>query len=575
MNGRVLTRLGVGLALIAGLAVFVGERLAVTTDVSHLLPATEDPRLAAIVRALADSELSRTMVVSLRGPDLDASIAAATALAGRIAEHPEVAWVERGPAAGMDEAVYALYFPRRLMFLSSDPERELPDRLSDAGLAAAARALRADLGSATATLTKRLAPADPLMAFRGVLRRFDDARPDTLTVRGDQLVSADGSYAFVFIGTRHSAFDAGAQAPFIAALDAAVADIVGAAGHPLAVESSGFHRFSVQSKASIEADITRVSTISSVAVLVIFLVLFGSLRVLALAIAPLVVGLLAGVAAGLAAFGEIHGLTLAFGATLIGVCIDYPLHLFTHHALSPAGTTPRAGLAAVWPGIRLGALTTTLGFAGLAASALPGLREMAVVAIAGVAAALATTRFLLPDLLPTASGPKARQRWLARSLATLLRGSRRRRGAVAALLVGVLVLIAVAIPGARWSDDISQLNRLDPTTLAHDAAVRERISHAEAGRVVVTLGASEEAALGRNDRVAARLDDARRRGVIAGFRSLHTFVWSADLQRRNLAEVERSPDLGPRLAAAFEAAGFNPRVFAPFDESLAAAPPAP
>ena len=32
----------------------------------------------------------------------------------------------------------------------------------------------------------------------------------------------------------------------------------------------------------------------------------------------------------LAVFGSIHGLTIAFGTTLLGVCIDYPVHLLNH-----------------------------------------------------------------------------------------------------------------------------------------------------------------------------------------------------------------------------------------------------
>ena len=36
---------------------------------------------------------------------------------------------------------------------------------------------------------------------------------------------------------------------------------------------------------------------------------------------------------GLFVFGELHVMTLVFGSTLIGVCIDYPIHFFNHHAL--------------------------------------------------------------------------------------------------------------------------------------------------------------------------------------------------------------------------------------------------
>ena len=43
--------------------------------------------------------------------------------------------------------------------------------------------------------------------------------------------------------------------------------------------------------------------------------------------------------------GGVHGITVAFGFTLIGVVKDYPIHLFSHQR---AGITPWRPLAMVW-----------------------------------------------------------------------------------------------------------------------------------------------------------------------------------------------------------------------------------
>ena len=55
-----------------------------------------------------------------------------------------------------------------------------------------------------------------------------------------------------------------------------------------------------------------------------------------------------------ALFGEVHGVTLAFGATLIGVSDDYTIHFLQHHILSPSPHGPRGSLEAVWRGVVLG-----------------------------------------------------------------------------------------------------------------------------------------------------------------------------------------------------------------------------
>ena len=46
-------------------------------------------------------------------------------------------------------------------------------------------------------------------------------------------------------------------------------------------------------------------------------------------------GRLAGIAAVSLAFGSVHGITLGFGATLIGEAVDYAIYLFTNAAAGP------------------------------------------------------------------------------------------------------------------------------------------------------------------------------------------------------------------------------------------------
>src|SRR5690606_313321 len=127
-------------------------------------------------------------------------------------------------------------------------------------------------------------------------------------------------------------------------------------------------------------DLTRISLLASFGLLVFFIVAFRRLQIMILVMLPLSVGMLAGVAVNLLLFQRIHGLTLAFGAPLLGVCIDYAIHLFNAHCLLASKDRMRH----IWPGILIGGLTTVAGFAGLAWTSFPGLREIAVFTSVGV-----------------------------------------------------------------------------------------------------------------------------------------------------------------------------------------------
>lgn len=132
-------RIALGLALLLAALIVVITRWSVTSDItSFLAQDVEDPRLAKIASRLAESELTRTVILSVEAPRADIATAGARALAEKLAPHPEVAWLRAGIEDGQGEAIHALYFPRRFQFLA-DSEQTRARALSDAGLGEAAR----------------------------------------------------------------------------------------------------------------------------------------------------------------------------------------------------------------------------------------------------------------------------------------------------------------------------------------------------------------------------------------------------------------------------------------------------
>ncbi|MBK9753480.1 MAG: MMPL family transporter [Nannocystis sp.] len=567
-RGRVARAL-LGWLLLAGLAVLCWSRMAVTTDITHFMADESDARLAGISRQLAQSELTRTIVLSVQaeGDDPAPALAAARRLGEALAGDPEVAWLRTGPGPIDGEAIHQLYFPRR-NFLLDDPK----DRLSDAGLRAAAVALKQELGRPTGQIVKRVAPADPLLLYPQQLRRLEAARAGGLEVVEGQFL-AEGRHALVLLATRHSPFDAAVQAPLQAAITAAASGL----GEGVTLEQSGVARFALAAEHSMRADIQRISTVSLLGLVLLFALMFGSVRLIVLALLPLLAGVLAALAACLLLFGTVHGLTLAFGATLIGVCIDYSVHLFNHYLLAPAPGGPEASARKMSAGLWLGALTTIAGFAGLAWTSFPGLREVAVFASVGVLTAVVATRYWLPSMLPAGARPGRLAVLAAAGLGRMVVRLRRARGLLLALPIAAVIAAAIGVPRISFSDDIKLLTSTDPVMLAEDERVRGRVARMDSGRFVVAIGsgpdlaAAEEAALVSNDAVFAVLTAARAAGEVAEFRSLHSFVRSAAMQRASLAALQE-PGLAARLDAAFVAEGFRAGSFAGFFADMSSGP---
>ena len=561
------------LVVLAGFAVVVATRLHVGTNITNLMPTGTEGTLAAISRHLTETELSRTMVLSIGGKDLGRSLAAARTLAADLAALPAVAWVRTGVGSDQMEAVYRLYFPRRFYFVSDDPST-IPALTTDEALRARAEDAKRELVSPAGTLLKRILPEDPLGLFPRIALRFRDAQPE-LRLVDDQFVSRDGRWAVLFLGTRASAFDGAAQAAFLAELERRFRALDAAQGGGLVLESSGANRFAVAAERSIRGDVQFVSILSIVGVFALFHACFRSGRAILLGALPVLAGIVVATGSGILVFGGLDGLTLGFGAALIGVVIDYPTFLLTHVAFAGRDVSPRSTARRVAPSIALGALTTMGSFAGLGITQFPGFRQIAFFAVVGVGTALAVTLWVLPGLAVPGERVPRLAHVVARVLGDAVLAGPRHRRALGALALGLGLGSLLLVPRIHWVDDLSKLWRMDPVLKAEDQRVRDRVSQIDTSRFVIALAPDREAAVRLDDQVHQRLEGVVAAGALDGIRSLHSFLWSRELQEANSAAFRGVPDLGQRVERIFGEAGFKPGAFAPFARELAADPPPP
>jgi predicted exporter len=554
---------------------YSASHLKISTNITHFLPDTDDPRLAEVSRQVSESSLTRTMILSIEAPEAAETRAAARQLSEALQSQPEILRIRSGPGEGLVEAAYDLLFPHRYQLRFDEPEQEWPALLAPGGISASATELKRQLASPAAIAIKRIAGADPLLAFPALLERLAGLNSGSLNVVNGQFVTEDGRRAILFLETRHSPFDGTVQAPLLLFIRQAFERVNGAHGGRIRLEQSGLNRFAVDSEHIVRRDIDRISGFSTIAIIGIFLVLFRSIRILLLSFLPLLFGMAAGVAASMAFFGEIHGLTLAFGSTLIGVCVDYPIHFLNHHSLIPAPTGPSGTRRRIAWALILGAVTTLAGFVGLACTSFPGMRELALFASAGILAALAATYWLLPPLSLRVPPRVALHQACAAAAGRLLDRMGRSRSKLVALPLLALLLCAVGLPRVKWSDDLSSLNRVDDAMRAEDERVRGEVSRMDSSRLIVATAPDDAQATALNDRVYTELVAAQRMGELHGFSSLHSLVTSEDLQRRNVAAMRSDPAAPGRVLAGFAALGFRPESFAAFEEAFTQPAPRP
>jgi len=121
-------------------------------------------------------------------------------------------------------------------------------------------------------------------------------------------------------------------------------------------------------------DLTLVSAVGA-ALFILTIFLMGWQRGLALLtlFIPLIVALAVALAVTLWIFGSIHGLTLAFGPSLVGLVLDYGIHTKIHN-----------GTKAAWSSNLFGFLTTISGFVALSFSEIPLVQQIMIFSVVGL-----------------------------------------------------------------------------------------------------------------------------------------------------------------------------------------------
>ena len=556
LRGRTAIALWLAFVLACGIVI---SRSQFTTDLSAFLPRSPTPAQQLLLDQITDGLASRLILVGIEGADAPTRARLSKQIAQRLRADPAFVSVNNGEPVSAERDRAFLFNHRYLLSPAVTPARFSAD-----GLHAALSDSIDLLASPAGLLVKSLLPRDPSGEMVQLLDQLSSGtRPRMVD---GAWASRDGTRALMLMQLRASGADTDAQQRAMAAIRQAFDTAPGATPAAKLV-MTGPGVFSVTSRDTIKSQVTRLSILSMALIATLLLLVYRSFTALALGFLPVISGALAGVAAVSLGFGAVHGITLGFGTALIGEAVDYSIYLFVQS--ERGGADPQNWIKRFWPTIRLGVLTSIFGFASLLLSGFPGLAQLGLYSIAGLIAAAAVTRFVLPHLLP-ASFRIHDVSAIGRVLAGLVQRAAALRWAAAILLLAACAVL-VQHRASLWNDQISSLSPVPQADLALDASLRADMGAPDVRYLVVVSGASREAVLQSAEQVSTVLQAQVELGVLAGFESPSRYLPSTATQRARLASLPAPAELETRLAQAVQGLPVQAQRFAPFLADVAAA----
>lgn len=538
--------------VLATCALATASLISVKADLSFVFPRDAAPDVALLAERLEEGPAAGLILLELSGASPETLVTTSNDLAEALLESGQFRFVANGRIRPPGPELQALFDKRYLMNPPvSDAE------FTGQSLREALQATLESLGTAYGTASKDLLPRDPTGRLNAVLSYWGDG---TVTGRPTGTwLSPDQDAALLMLRSAIPAYDLTAQNALLESIQQSFDELRGETDIGLA--ATGPSVFATRASGLIRAEVTLLTmTTSALVIVLLFAALRSPILVLSLVL-PIGFGFCAAALAVQILFGEVHGITLAFGGTLIGIAIDYPIHVISHKT-KPAGT--RQAIAEVWGTLRLGLLTTVAAFCPMLLSSFPGLAQLGAFAICGLIVAALITRWLLPAILPEQPTPAPARFW---SAIRPVEGLSPRVAVLVLAIIGAGFLVTRG--AALWESD---LRNLTPTTKADrdlDRRLRAEIGAPDVRYLLILRQTSLEQVLEQSEALLPGLERLMAAGQVAHVDFGARYLPSQRLQEQNRAALPDAKALEAAIDEASEGLPFRTGLFAPFVEDVA------
>jgi len=545
----------VWLIAIAAVGWGVARHLRISSDLRSFMPPPQTADQKLLLDEIGEGPGSRLLLLAISDAPDEQLAQLSQSLKSALQADPRFLRVSNGNA-DLNALASGLLPYRYLLSPTLDTQRFDADYLRDQ----LAQRLD-DLSSPAASMLKPILPRDPTLEILKLAQRWAPAKQPALR---DGVWFSSQDEALLVAETRAPGFDPGAQREAIAALQMHFASLPNSNRARLTISGPGYFSLEVSQRTKAEAD--RFGLITTLGFVILLLFAYRSAVPLLVTALPLLSGAVCGFAALASIFGEAHGITIAFGFTLLGVAQEYPIRVFSHRR---AGQDALQSVRALWPLLATAIVSTCIAYLAFFASGVAGLQQLAVFTITGLIVAGACTRWLLPRVLPERFRDAANAPGLASAWNFLAHLPRPRWLPWLVLIAGILIVTFA--PARFWENDLSALAPVPKNMLMTQARLGSELGAPDVRYLLVLHAPSADGILHLSERITPQVDALIARHAVDAVELPSRYLPSIETQRARQARLPDAKTLATALAQAEQGLPFRAGLFAPFVADVEAA----
>ena len=450
------------------------------------------------------------------------------------------------------------------LFLDKQDYNHITAKLQKDSISAITETNYRTLISPSGIVSKDIILKDPLgLSFIALKKLRQLGVTDDFVLKDGFLVSKDEKNILLFITPTFGSSETAENSKFAEQLYSLQNRLNRKYSGKVKSEYFGAALIAVANAQQIKKDIQFTVGIAMSLLILVFIFFYRKIYVPIILFVPTIFGGLLAVALLYLIRAEISAISLGIGSVLLGVTLDYSLHILTHIRNNE---TLESLYKDVTEPILMSSLTTALAFLCLLFLDSQALQDLGIFAAVSVLGASVFALFFIPlvyknplsrkqqvnVLDKVADYPFHKNKWLLGGLGL------------------VLIVSIFTYHKVEFNKDISKLN-YEPAEIKIAMQHLDELTDISSKSVyLATYGKSVEGTLQLNDSIHETLELLKEEGKISSFSSIGALVHSQRDQRKNIAQWEqfwnekRKDSLKSNLIESGEERGFKPTTFSRF-----------
>ncbi|EFK37139.1 2-acyl-glycerophospho-ethanolamine acyltransferase [Chryseobacterium gleum] len=524
----VLTAMG-----IAVLCIFFASKINFEEDINQIIPKNEKSDLTAkVLKQLNFSDKIIVIIENKSGEDSFQLSETADTFLKKIEPLQKYISSIQGKVNDNEISETFDFVNQNLpLFLNENDYKEINQKLQKDSIAKQVEDNYISLVSPTSLVTKEFIKKDPLgLTFLGIKKLNALNISKDFKLEDSYIVTKDGKNLLLFIDPKNKSNDTKANEAFVDQLNSIKDSINKQFKGKTEISYFGSPVIAVANAKQIKKDIQNTVVISMTVLLILLIYYFRNFFTPIIVFLPTVFSVLLALLVLYFIKDKISAISLSVGAILIGITIDYALHILTHYKHN---NNIEELYKEITQPIILSSATTAVSFLCLVFVRSEALKDLGLFAAITVILSSITALIIVPQLYK----PKEKGEHLNTNFIDKIGSYPYEKNKP--LIIGCSIIILACLFGFRhvgFNEDIGDLNYI-PKELKISEAKLQKLSDITSKSIyTISYGNSEEDALSRNSELSSFLEKEKKEGKILSYNSIGSVVLSEKDQQKKIDE---------------------------------------